>query len=95
MFCFNLYTDLQLLEQKYPSLCEICYNPWQCGINDKHWGRRGPLNCLTAGVGEIAWTRLDDVRSHFGVRKQLLNVFCNLSTTAFCSLTAKRFAATK
>lgn len=27
----------------------------------------GPLYCLTGGDGEIAWVRLDDVRTHFGV----------------------------
>nr|XP_029733414.1 transferrin-like [Aedes albopictus] len=54
------------LKNKYPSLCQLCYNPYQCGIGDKHWGRRGPLYCLTSGAGEVAWVRLDDVRSHFG-----------------------------
>uniref|UniRef100_A0A182T5K6 Transferrin-like domain-containing protein n=1 Tax=Anopheles maculatus TaxID=74869 RepID=A0A182T5K6_9DIPT len=55
-----------LLEKKYPSLCQLCYNSYQCAIGDKHWGRRGPLYCLTSGAGEVAWARLDDVRSHFG-----------------------------
>lgn len=64
----TLYSLLSLsIEAKYPSLCAICYNPFHCGIGDKHWGRRGPLNCLTSGLGDIAWVRLDDVRSHFGV----------------------------
>lgn len=55
------------LEKKYPSLCESCYNPYTCSKGDKHWGRRGPLYCLTSGFGEVAWVRLDDVKSHFGV----------------------------
>ncbi|XP_052871127.1 transferrin [Anopheles cruzii] len=54
------------LKIKYPSLCQLCYNSYQCGIGDKHWGRRGPLYCLTSGAGEVAWARLDDVQSHFG-----------------------------
>ncbi|XP_052892070.1 transferrin-like [Anopheles moucheti] len=54
------------LKKKYPSLCQLCYNSYQCAIGDKHWGRRGPLYCLTSGAGEVAWARLDDVRSHFG-----------------------------
>uniref|UniRef100_A0A182RTE1 Transferrin n=1 Tax=Anopheles funestus TaxID=62324 RepID=A0A182RTE1_ANOFN len=57
--------DLRL-KKKYPSLCQLCYNSYQCAIGDKHWGRRGPLYCLTSGAGEVAWARLDDVRSHFG-----------------------------
>lgn len=44
----------------------MCYNPTHCGIGDKHWGRRGPLYCLTSGAGQVAWVRLDDVKSHFG-----------------------------
>ncbi|XP_059621354.1 transferrin [Phlebotomus argentipes] len=55
------------LKKRYPSLCQICGNPDHCGIGDKHWGRRGPLYCLTSGAGEVAWVRLDDVRSHFGL----------------------------
>ncbi|XP_053677379.1 transferrin [Anopheles nili] len=54
------------LKKKYPSLCQLCYNSYQCAIGDKHWGRRGPLYCLTSGAGEVAWARLDDVHSHFG-----------------------------
>lgn len=54
-------------EQRYPSLCEICYNPTSCRKGDKHWGRIGPLFCLTTGKGDVAWVRLDDVRGHFGV----------------------------
>ncbi|XP_058837077.1 transferrin isoform X2 [Topomyia yanbarensis] len=59
-------TEDRILKNKYSSLCQLCYNPYQCGIGDKHWGRRGPLYCLTSGAGEVAWVRLDDVRSHFG-----------------------------
>ncbi|XP_061513609.1 transferrin [Anopheles gambiae] len=59
-------TEDRRLKKKYPSLCQLCYNSYQCGIGDKHWGRRGPLYCLTSGAGEVAWARLDDVRSHFG-----------------------------
>lgn len=36
-------------------------------MGDKHWGRRGPLYCLTSGYGDVAWVRLDDAKSHFGV----------------------------
>lgn len=53
-------------ERRYPSLCQLCYDSQICGVGDKHWGRRGPLYCLTNGYGEVAWVRLDDVRSHFG-----------------------------
>lgn len=41
--------------------------PSSCSLNDKYWGRRGPLYCLTDGVGDVAWARLDDTRSHFGM----------------------------
>ncbi|KAG4072720.1 hypothetical protein HA402_001832 [Bradysia odoriphaga] len=59
-------TEDRLLKRKYPSLCELCYNPQTCAKGDKHWGRRGPLYCLTGGYGEVAWVRLDDAKSHFG-----------------------------
>lgn len=54
-------------ERRYPSLCQLCYNPRTCGMGDKHWGRRGPLYCLSGGYGDVAWVRLDDAMSHFGV----------------------------
>ncbi|KAG5680182.1 hypothetical protein PVAND_009707 [Polypedilum vanderplanki] len=56
----------QILKKRYPSLCSLCYDPTRCGIGDKHWGRRGPLDCLTGGSGQAAYIRLDDVRSFFG-----------------------------
>lgn len=56
-------------ERKYPSLCEKCYNPYRCDKGDKYWGRTGPLDCLTSGDGDVAWVRLSDVQSHFGVSK--------------------------
>ncbi|XP_037914249.1 transferrin [Hermetia illucens] len=56
----------RILKNRYPSLCELCYDSYRCGVGDKHWGRRGALYCLTTGGGEVAWARLDDVRSHFG-----------------------------
>lgn len=58
---------LIVAEKRYPSLCEICYDPHLCAKSDKHWGRLGPLYCLTSGEGDVAWVRLDDARSHFGV----------------------------
>lgn len=36
-------------------------------MNDKYWGRRGPLFCLTDGAGQITWSRWDDVQIHFGL----------------------------
>ncbi|KAG5884685.1 hypothetical protein JTB14_000382 [Gonioctena quinquepunctata] len=39
----------------------------KCGIDDKYWGRTGSLLCLTDGAGDISWSRLDDVKSHFGL----------------------------
>lgn len=62
------YLSIAFTERRYPSLCELCYNPLTCAKGDKHWGRRGPLYCLTSGYGEVAWVRLDDVKSHFGVK---------------------------
>ncbi|EDW72577.1 uncharacterized protein Dwil_GK20628 [Drosophila willistoni] len=56
----------RILKNRYPSLCEICYDPQSCDNSDKHWGRRGALYCLTSGEGSVAWARLDDVKSHFG-----------------------------
>lgn len=68
VFVFHNSLDwLFSIERRYPSLCELCYNPETCAKGDKHWGRRGPLYCLTSGYGEVAWVRLDDVKSHFGV----------------------------
>lgn len=61
----------RLLKDRYPSLCQLCYDSYRCDIGDKHWGRRGALYCLTNGVGNVAWARLDDVRSHFGVSLKL------------------------
>lgn len=55
------------LKDRYPSLCQMCYDPYRCDIGDKHWGRRGALYCLTSGGGSVAWARLDDVKSHFGL----------------------------
>ncbi|KAK4882805.1 hypothetical protein RN001_006124 [Aquatica leii] len=57
----------QQLKNKYPNLCALCNTPSVCSMDDKYWGRRGPLLCLTDGVGDITWARLDDVRSHFGI----------------------------
>uniref|UniRef100_A0A1I8NYX9 Transferrin n=1 Tax=Stomoxys calcitrans TaxID=35570 RepID=A0A1I8NYX9_STOCA len=57
----------RLLKNKYPSLCQMCYDSYRCDIGDKHWGRRGALYCLTSGGGNVGWARLDDVRSHFGL----------------------------
>ncbi|KAF5299510.1 hypothetical protein FQR65_LT01093 [Abscondita terminalis] len=57
----------QQLKSKYPNLCGLCHSPHLCSTDDKHWGRRGSLLCLTDGVGDITWARLDDVRSHFGI----------------------------
>jgi hypothetical protein len=48
-------------------MCELCYDPVNCRIGDKHWGRHGPLYCLTSGSGQVAYVRKDDVLSHFGV----------------------------
>lgn len=58
---------LHVIEQKYPMLCESCYNPASCSKSDKYWGRVGSLLCLTGGKGDVAWVRLDDVKGHFGV----------------------------
>ncbi|XP_030387941.1 transferrin [Scaptodrosophila lebanonensis] len=57
----------RILKDRYPSLCQMCYDPYSCDENDKHWGRRGALYCLTSGGGSVSWARLDDVRSHFGL----------------------------
>ncbi|XP_017783463.1 PREDICTED: transferrin [Nicrophorus vespilloides] len=55
------------LKTKYPNLCALCHNPNRCSTNDKYWGRRGPLFCLTDGYGDVSWARLDDVKIHFGI----------------------------
>lgn len=54
-------------EQKYSNLCALCGAPGRCSKNDKYWGRRGPLYCLSDGIGDVAWVRLDDAQLHFGV----------------------------
>lgn len=48
-------------------MCSLCYDPKRCGIGDKHWGRRGPLECLVGASGQAAYVRLDDARSFFGL----------------------------
>lgn len=55
------------LKNKYPNLCEACDNPSRCSKEDKYWGRRGSLFCLTDGAGDISWARWDDVQIHFGL----------------------------
>lgn len=52
---------------KYKNLCELCDIPTSCSNQDKYWGRRGPLYCLTDGLGDIGWVRLDDAQTHFGL----------------------------
>lgn len=54
------------MKRKYPNLCQLCDSS-KCSTQDKYWGRRGSLFCLTDGAGEISWARLDDVRQHFGL----------------------------
>uniref|UniRef100_A0A6P7F5N0 Transferrin n=1 Tax=Diabrotica virgifera virgifera TaxID=50390 RepID=A0A6P7F5N0_DIAVI len=58
--------DIQL-KRKYTNLCDLCGDPEKCSMDDKYWGRRGSLYCLTDGAGDISWARLDDVRPHFGL----------------------------
>lgn len=56
-----------LLKEKYQHLCDLCGDPSSCSRSDKYWGRKGSLLCLTDGIGEISWARLDDVQQHFGL----------------------------
>lgn len=55
-----------LVEQKYPGLCALCDNetPVPCSYKDKYWGRRGVAYCMTDCLGDVAWMRLDDWRTH-------------------------------
>ncbi|KAK9878958.1 hypothetical protein WA026_003777 [Henosepilachna vigintioctopunctata] len=62
----NVTLDYEL-KKKYPNLCEACDNPRICSKNDKYWGRRGLLFCLTDGAGDISLARWDDVQVHFGI----------------------------
>ncbi|GLV38042.1 Transferrin 3 [Carabus blaptoides fortunei] len=55
------------LKLKYSNLCDLCGNSGRCSSHDKYWGRRGPLYCLTDGVGDVSWSRLDDAKAHFGI----------------------------
>lgn len=48
-------------------MCALCSSPSKCSTQDKYWGRRGPLYCLTDGRGDFSWARLDDVKSHFAL----------------------------
>lgn len=57
----------QFSETKYPHLCELCGSPLTCSQHDKYWGRKGSLLCLTDGAGDVSWSRLDDVKQHFGL----------------------------
>nr|CAD7441723.1 unnamed protein product [Timema bartmani] len=61
--------DLDIkLKEKYHNLCGLCDDPDTCSTLDKYWDRRGPLFCLTDGVGDIAWSRIDDIDMHFGAK---------------------------
>ncbi|XP_063235650.1 transferrin-like isoform X2 [Bacillus rossius redtenbacheri] len=55
------------LKERYHNLCALCDDPDACATTDKYWERRGPLFCLTDGVGDVAWARLDDIDLHFGI----------------------------
>lgn len=55
------------LEKKYGNLCSRCKNSLKCSKDDKFYGKEGVLLCLTEGGGDIAWARLNFVRSHFKV----------------------------
>ncbi|XP_067000972.2 transferrin isoform X2 [Anabrus simplex] len=55
------------LKAKYPNLCKLCDSPQSCSTMDKYWGRVGSLYCLTDGLGDVAWGRLDDINQHFGI----------------------------
>ncbi|XP_076253125.1 transferrin 3 isoform X1 [Rhynchophorus ferrugineus] len=55
------------MKDKYPNLCALCDVQDKCSMQDKYWGRRGSLFCLTDGAGEVSWARLDDVQQHFGL----------------------------
>lgn len=81
----TIHLIVHFTERKYPSLCELCYNPESCAKGDKHWGRRGPLYCLTSGYGEVAWVRLDDVKSHFGVNWLKFEHISSFKTIHSCS----------
>ncbi|KAL3278705.1 hypothetical protein HHI36_016239 [Cryptolaemus montrouzieri] len=62
----NITLDFEL-KSKYPNLCESCDSPRKCSKDDKYWGRRGSLLCLTDGAGDVSWARWDDVQIHFGL----------------------------
>nr|CAD7195356.1 unnamed protein product [Timema douglasi] len=59
------------LKEKYHNLCGLCDDPDTCSTLDKYWDRRGPLFCLTDGVGDLAWSRIDDIDLHFGISSRI------------------------
>lgn len=65
------------VEKRYPSLCDLCYNPGRCDKTDRYWGRMGSLYCLTSGDGQVAWARLVDVQALFGVSENEFYHFSN------------------
>lgn len=73
----------RILKDRYPSLCQMCYDPYSCDDSDKHWGRRGTLYCLTNGGGSVSWARLDDTRSHFGVSYTSMRICHHVLTCIF------------
>lgn len=54
-------------ELKYDNLCNLCSNSQSCYVTDRHYGQEGALQCLTSGVGDVAWVRLDYVMKHIKV----------------------------
>lgn len=59
--------DCLVAESRYHNLCSLCEEPTECIMHDKYWGYLGPLLCLTEGVGDVAWARLDNIKFIFYV----------------------------
>lgn len=78
LIILNLFLNL---EQKYPNMCQLCYDPVRCGIGDKHWGRKGPLYCLTGGSGQV--------NKIHNLIKMNFNDFLNFRQHTFASMMLK------
>ncbi|XP_066599663.1 transferrin isoform X6 [Prorops nasuta] len=74
------------LKSKYGNLCALCDNPLGCYSNDKYYGPEGAIMCLTDGVGDVAWARLDLAKEHFtkfgSAGRDEFQFFCNDGTVS-------------